>query len=671
MPRGSYLVLLQVFDDTGLRDTDTAWWVVDCSSGLDLVVFDFEVPDYVPGSLLGQAGWTGVHTDGAATVIDTDNGPSLPGWQCVSLSDATGRIKAQRGLCDLLAGPNRLLTLQYDFRLAEGSDDAFMLYPEVPPGMRVGVFPSISQMQWYGTASPLTGDPQGYSGDTRASDRNWHTIQWRVYFGDRGAGEAGAVLDYWYDGARYPRDPDSLCYMVPGTQPTADLLSLMLDDVPWATSADEVRIDNIIIRSKPVVDLGACCLPDGTCQDLVEADCAVQYGQFSGIGIECLRSWNDRPVVCPLPQACCFHDGHCEEIIAAPCSLRGGMPAGDGILCAAAICTGACCRPDGGCTDTSPPDCAAIGGLFTGSGTQCWYTGCPQPGWCCLPVGCVLTLENLCQQQGGTAGGPGTTCAEVACAPNDACASAIAVAIPSVLAGDATHASVDPVPVGCCHNEGGDFRDVWYTLAGNGADITISMCGGESWDSRLAVYTGTCGDLDCVACNDDFCGGGPGSASLSQVTFASIVGTSYVVRVFGGTPWPAPTAFTLTISSSSPPSGACCVHSACTSDIAEAGCLALGGIYQGGGTACAPTNPCPVCAGDANCDGKINFDDINCFVAALAGGHDGWASYYSNEHGANPPPCTFANNDTNGSGSINFDDINPFVSLLVAVPRCP
>jgi hypothetical protein len=56
----------------------------------------------------------------------------------------------------------------------------------------------------------------------------------------------------------------------------------------------------------------------------------------------------------------------------------------------------------------------------------------------------------------------------------------------------------------------------------------------------------------------------------------------------------------------------------------------------------------PVCHGDCNCDGTVNFADINAFVNVLSGG----------------TPCTFANCDINGDGLINFDDINPFVAIL-------
>ena len=59
--------------------------------------------------------------------------------------------------------------------------------------------------------------------------------------------------------------------------------------------------------------------------------------------------------------------------------------------------------------------------------------------------------------------------------------------------------------------------------------------------------------------------------------------------------------------------------------------------------------------GDLNCDGAVNFDDINPFVLALSD-PAGYHSAY--------PNCNIMNGDINGDGLVNFDDINPFVALL-------
>ncbi len=59
--------------------------------------------------------------------------------------------------------------------------------------------------------------------------------------------------------------------------------------------------------------------------------------------------------------------------------------------------------------------------------------------------------------------------------------------------------------------------------------------------------------------------------------------------------------------------------------------------------------------GDLNCDGGVNFGDINPFVLALAD-----PSAYANAF----PGCNVLNADINVDGAANFGDINPFVALL-------
>jgi hypothetical protein len=59
--------------------------------------------------------------------------------------------------------------------------------------------------------------------------------------------------------------------------------------------------------------------------------------------------------------------------------------------------------------------------------------------------------------------------------------------------------------------------------------------------------------------------------------------------------------------------------------------------------------------GDLNCDGAVNFGDINPFVLALSN-PAGYAAAF--------PDCNIMTGDVNGDGHVNFGDINPFVALL-------
>ncbi|MBU0978087.1 MAG: S8 family serine peptidase [Nanoarchaeota archaeon] len=81
-----------------------------------------------------------------------------------------------------------------------------------------------------------------------------------------------------------------------------------------------------------------------------------------------------------------------------------------------------------------------------------------------------------------------------------------------------------------------------------------------------------------------------------------------------------------------------------------------GNVGESGERAIIYRNPNPLnLTGDLNCDGSINFRDINPFVSALIG-----EVYYYFEH----PNCNRANADCNHDGYANTGDVNPFVQLL-------
>ncbi len=64
------------------------------------------------------------------------------------------------------------------------------------------------------------------------------------------------------------------------------------------------------------------------------------------------------------------------------------------------------------------------------------------------------------------------------------------------------------------------------------------------------------------------------------------------------------------------------------------------------------------CRGDANCDGTINWRDIDYFVAGQNDNVSAWEALFTG-----PPPCPFANNDVNEDGTVNWRDIDPFVAV--------
>ncbi|MBW6491394.1 MAG: carboxypeptidase regulatory-like domain-containing protein, partial [Lentimicrobium sp.] len=108
---------------------------------------------------------------------------------------------------------------------------------------------------------------------------------------------------------------------------------------------------------------------------------------------------------------------------------------------------------------------------------------------------------------------------------NDLCANAITISCGDVVAATTVGATTTGAPTNCLgalNTAGG----VWYKFTGNGLPATVSLCG-SSFDTKIGVFSGTCGALVCEAYNDDFCG------ASSEVSFPSVMGTEYLVYVTG------------------------------------------------------------------------------------------------------------------------------------------
>ncbi len=71
------------------------------------------------------------------------------------------------------------------------------------------------------------------------------------------------------------------------------------------------------------------------------------------------------------------------------------------------------------------------------------------------------------------------------------------------------------------------------------------------------------------------------------------------------------------------------------------------------------------CLGDGNCDGRVDWRDIDHFVAAMTGGREGWTRLFDPDG----PTCSYANNDVNTDGVTDWRDIDPFVARQNAT--CP
>ena len=109
---------------------------------------------------------------------------------------------------------------------------------------------------------------------------------------------------------------------------------------------------------------------------------------------------------------------------------------------------------------------------------------------------------------------------------NDVCANAAPVACGDVVTGSTICATADTAPI--CGTTDGTGGGVWYTIEGDGNSYTASLCNGSDYDTKIRVYAGSCGSLDCEDGVDDNCNG-----LLSTVTWCSQPGTTYFILVHG------------------------------------------------------------------------------------------------------------------------------------------
>jgi len=111
------------------------------------------------------------------------------------------------------------------------------------------------------------------------------------------------------------------------------------------------------------------------------------------------------------------------------------------------------------------------------------------------------------------------------CPPsNDLCINATPIGCGQTVNGTTINANLDTDAIDCAP-ELVTSPGVWYTFIGTGDGVSISLCNSVGGDSKLHIYTGSCGNFTCVASNDDQCG------VLSSVFFNTVNGAAYYVMV--------------------------------------------------------------------------------------------------------------------------------------------
>jgi hypothetical protein len=110
---------------------------------------------------------------------------------------------------------------------------------------------------------------------------------------------------------------------------------------------------------------------------------------------------------------------------------------------------------------------------------------------------------------------------------NDTCATAMAIVAGTTYTQTNLGATAGPDPTAPCAFAG---ADLWYsfTPACSGAFVATTMLPGSTLDTVLTAWSGPCGALVPLACDDD-----TGSTFQSTVSFTAIAGTTYHISVGG------------------------------------------------------------------------------------------------------------------------------------------
>ncbi|MCC6286119.1 MAG: hypothetical protein IT439_12610 [Phycisphaerales bacterium] len=122
-------------------------------------------------------------------------------------------------------------------------------------------------------------------------------------------------------------------------------------------------------------------------------------------------------------------------------------------------------------------------------------------------------------------------CTDPVLPENDFCEDAISVAIGSTTPGTTSGATID-LDAPFCGSGGVTSPGVWYKVVGNGNTLDASLCNpNRTFDTKLNVYCGDCGNFICVDGVDDSCDG-----LGSNITWCSEAGKEYLILVhsFGG-----------------------------------------------------------------------------------------------------------------------------------------
>lgn len=143
-----------------------------------------------------------------------------------------------------------------------------------------------------------------------------------------------------------------------------------------------------------------------------------------------------------------------------------------------------------------------------------------------LTIGSVYYLR-VYHYYSGSGSGTFTVCLTEGVAPvNDDCLNAIAITSSVVCAPVAGTSAWASQSMSNCSGNADD--DVWYKFTATAVSHSLAVTGSSNYSPVFEVFSGSCGSLTSIDCNDNASTGGTGSSHLSGLN----IGSTYYVRVY-------------------------------------------------------------------------------------------------------------------------------------------
>ncbi len=278
---------------------------------------------------------------------------------------------------------------------------------------------------------------------------------------------------------------------------------------------------------------GACCNPDGSCDDAVDPTVCALSGVYQGNNTVCSG------VACPQPEgACCLAGGGCLSLTQTDCGVIPNSTWAGAFTGCPDDCTGipvgACCNADGTCDDgIVGTTCTSGGGIFQGDPSTCAGVTCPAPsGACCVGQTCTPETDADCTLAGGTWSGAATDCADgnMNGVP-DECEGPICTTVEDCCDLDANNARDDNCSW-CSCEAGGTCNIIPINFADMGGAFgacpTDSFCNIHDRNHALSCFSGV---NPCESLNVD-AGGAFGACSADG--FCNIHDANHALSCFAG-----------------------------------------------------------------------------------------------------------------------------------------